>query len=112
MANVSAPNTAGEIVTVYLYPGIVGAKGDITLPAYYPDFDITEPNPILSIGRANIAVAAVSALSPANCVATDAANVAGTYRPMSARIFRLGNACIATTMLSVTYKAAGNIKRD
>lgn len=112
MANVSAPSTAGELVNVKLYPGVIGAKGDITLPAYYPDFDLSEPNPILSISRVNIAVPAVSALAPNNCVFTDVANVAGTFRTTTARIFRLGNACIATSILSVTYKAAGNIKRD
>ncbi len=112
MANASAPNTAGELVTVKLYPGIVAPKADITMPAYYPDFDMKEPNPIVSISRADIAVPGLTVYNPSNLVVTDLANVAGTFRVTTNRIFRLGDACIATSVVSVCYKAAGNVKRS
>jgi hypothetical protein len=112
MGNVSAPPTAGKLVSIYFVPGAIGAKGDIALGAYYPDIDMRMANPVLCIDHVNLTDTTVLHYAPLNIVYTDGANVAGTYRVTNSRTIRLGNATKALSLLKMTYQAAGNIKRD
>ena len=109
MANASAPNTAGKIVTVHVAPGALGAKANITLPAYLPDMDLKMANPILSIGHVDLTLGAVTRYAPDDY---EAGLLATEFDVGDARHFHLGDVTSALSLLEVTYKAAGNIKRD
>ncbi len=109
MANASAPATAGKIVTVHLAPGALLAKADIAIPAYYPDLDLKEPNPIISIGHTDLTSTAVTVYNAGDY---NAGLAATQFDVKNARTIRLGDATFALSLLELTYKAAGNIKRD
>ncbi len=85
------------------------AKADIAIPAYYPDLDLKEPNPIISIGHTNLTGAAGAVYDPSDY---SAALGAGTFDVKDARTIRLGDATAALSLLAITYKAAGDVKRS
>jgi len=111
MANVRAPATAKQIVTVGIVPGAIVSPNPIAIPAYFPDLDLTEPNPILCILHQDHSVGALvwTAYTPDTY---NAGLAPGQFDIQDSRKIRLGDSPNVDSVLYITYKAAGNIKQD
>ena len=110
MVNVTGPQTAGKPFFGAYNVGAHGAAVTLTLPTYFPDFDLRLANCILSIGHVNLTDATVLAYAPGDQVVLHAGVIGGKFRIITARTFEIGNATKANSCLKLSYRAMGNIQ--